>query len=329
MRLPLNIYPRLSPNVPAYQDVRGTGSVSASMASGQSSFTEHWFIKDTDLQQFTQDVLGWSKKNGVRINRNTPAQHADLNFMWASRVTSVEGYASTGKRAAAAGSVASFKLLRIGVQYDTPPYRIVDDVAFAGDKEYKRYVVPTSETNAEFLQLAKGAFVFYGGAPAPNANKTFGRPGESGALQIVMKTKVTYLWIQVPDNGLFSMGGFDQGGRPYNIENALGTVNNDTWHSYPKGTLLLESYGLTPQTLPIAPATVGLPPRGIPRVWNVALNFVYFDPLPFDANFRGHNLVPLPGSNSWVLAKRQGAADGDETQRIYQYSNFDTIFEMI
>lgn len=278
----------------------------------------------SQLPQLIQDVLGYSYKSGTSLKRVLPKPHPELPYLWASGINSIRGVAPAGKMSTNIGGVqGGWRRIRVEVQYETPPYSIKKD----GVPEYTRFMIPDPTPATEFVEIKAGQFRFVDGAPSTNKTIT------GGMAQILTKTRHNFKWIQVPDDGLYSGGGFDAGtgGRPTNIENALGKVNSDVWRGYPIGTLLLEGYKPIARSMPII---LDVARNILMRAWDVELHILHFDPgYPDnlgDPNVRGHNLFPNPDDGRWWRAIRaiQGATDSSYFWR-YQSTPFADIFNMI
>lgn len=321
---PTNPYPPISPTVPTWQYVGGTGAINGNFGIGSSQVTEYWDVPDTDVVQFVQEFLGWSVKSGTRIARNNPARHPYYPYLRASRITGLEGIGPNGIRSATYGMTASWKLIRLSVQFETPPYQILEDNQVT-ISEFQRNIVPEDfDAETEFIQRGGGQFQFPSGTPGLS-NLTI----QGSVAQRVGKEKKTYLWVNVPDDGLFDSGGFDNGGFATNMEAAVGTVNDAYFFDYPPGTLLMLGWKPISRTMPVDPSVLSPGnPNIVPRAWDVKIVFSYFDPPPGDVTKLGHNLVPHPTNGLWYRAFQFGKADTSQYWR-YPTSNFYNIFEMV
>lgn len=285
----------------------------ASFSYGASMITETWVIEDngSNLRTFLTQVLGYPVASGTSIIRHGPAPNNRFPHMYASRVTSIKGYVAGGTTTQV-GGVAKYALLAITIQFEAAPYVISNAAAPSS------YIIPDVAPSLEFFQQNMGKYVWEASAPSGLAGQVVQGPG--GVAIQVQKTRYTWTWVQVPDIGLFS-GGFP--GRPTKIESCLGKVNNAAWQGYPQGTLLFESWKPTPHAVPV-PINLGQ----FERTWDVQLTFLYFEP-PFagSGTMQGHNLLPLPGTNTWYRAYVQGTSDTSGNWR-YNEVDFNTIFQM-
>lgn len=322
--LPSSTNPRLSSNAWSHQSVVSSQTVDLQMTSESGTAVEIHDVKDDEVAIFTQDVLGWSqrRKGTNLIERHLPAQHADYRQLWATSISGAEGLAPTGSRegSVSGDSVPAFKTRRVRLTYSTPNYDVLDDQEI--ESEWQRYLVlEDCEPITEFFRRNAGAFRY--------ADPTVGGviPGSSGAAQLIQKQRYTYLWMQVPDEGLYTAGGFAQGGRAKRIEELLGKVNSEIFMGWPKGTILFEAWKAIPRM------SLGDPLFGnrLPRSWNVRLQFVYFDPPtpngPNSNDPRGHNLYPHQKKSTWhrAILDHEDATDASAWWR-YQEADLRDIF---
>lgn len=324
-KLPTQVYPWST--VKSSEWVGHGSSIGGSFSVNKSTWTQHYLVYPEDLIKFVQDMIGWATKSTVfanKINRRLPFRHPDIPYLYCSGISSVEGIASTGQRLGQQGILCSgWRVLKVGVQFDDPAYNIKANGDF---DESERFVIPDFDPSTEFIQRDLSTFIWP--AATPNLGLT---PvlGSKGATISVSKQRRTYIWVQVPDDGLFTAGGFDKfGATAENIERCVGKVNDGDFLGCAAGTLLLESWKPEPIVMPVPPLQLGKGPTDVPRAWNVRLTFLFFDPQPRgDDTIRGHNLVPCPKDNKWWRPYVKLAGDVSAGWR-YQETNFDLIFEM-
>lgn len=84
--------------------------------------------------------------------------------------------------------------------------------------------------------------------------------------------------------------------------------------------MLLEGYEPEPVSMPVDSAGVAKV-GGIPRLWNITLHFLHYDPPPGGAE-RGHNLVPHPTLHTHYLVH----AKGDVNKFKYDSYDYDKLF---
>lgn len=307
--------PYIVPGVPNWQYMgAGEGSISGSFTSTSSTASEIYDVGQNSLNLFIRTILGYAFWGGApyRIDRVLPKRHPQFYDLWASRVTINGGVApNRPSRVRYAGVTAWWKLIRVTVTYETPPYSIFSPavgMARADFREWARFTTLDAKPSTEFIQRKQGAFVFDDAAP-----NVGGRTIEGGTVQIINKVRLIWTWYQVPDAYLFGANGFDGGGTALNITKCLGKVNDSLWHGYPKGTLLLESYELIPHSMPALAINAGGQVVAS-RSWDVKFNMVYFtnpaDRAVYGATAftaGGHNFVPHPTNGKWYLAAQQPA----------------------
>lgn len=323
---------RLSSFVNSHQYTNDPSTIDVQLNYGGGTAREVHDVEDGKIRQFAQDVLGWSvrKKNeltGQCIERHLPARHPDLPHLFASNISGVQGLATTGSRDGSNGKgdqAAAFKVNRYTISYSTPNYNILDDGAV--EKEWQRYTALVGvEPIIEFYRRKVGTRVWVNDAANPNKNQPI--TGAVGSQQLVRKQRIKMLWVQVPDDGLFTAQGFFKGGAPVKLEAALGCVNDDTFFGREAGTMLFEGYNIIPRITHTDPFADD---DRLRFCWDVELIFVYFNPPPGDSSKRGHNLLPQEaGEMLWWrhIPSTTGATDSS-SYWLYPEADFDTIFEM-
>jgi len=337
---PQNTYDRLTTR-PSWQYVGGGGSISYQLGTDEGSATEVHDIDYNDLYQASIDILGWSKQQGTGIFRKLPAQHPYFSFLYANRITDIKGIGPRGQvigRNAGSGPkpMADFKLVRLTVNYGTPPYYMAGAKGFdktdpfltAGTSEDKRFLIPSEyDSDTKFAAQRTTFMKWPAEAPAPLTNQPIKDTG--GATIAVTKQRITFTWVQVPDHGLFP-GGFDQNKTSPNIDKCIGRVNSEEFLGYPRGTVLFEGWKPMPRIMGIPSEALGLGFDQLPRSWDVKLQFSFFDPKPLgDENKRGHNLAPCPKDRKWyrLITNVDNATDTSIFWK-YQEEDLRDIFKM-
>lgn len=289
-------------------------SITGNFAYGGTTTVLQWVMDDSDLDNFIIDTLGKGATNSGQLNRVLPARHPRYPDLWASRITGIEGLSPVGKTQ----GVSYWKKYIVTVQYEAPPYLLV-----AGSEPPPEggFLIVQGSSACEFIQQNTGQFKY------PTNPKLGGKsgkviPGGGGTAVLLIKTRLKWTWIQVPQTALF--GGKQGVGRSLRMkhqEDCLGRVNSDEFAGYEAGTLLLES---------ISPSVMA-GPLGKPFYYNVEMNLLHFDPSPrLVNNVHGHNLVPvLTGSNGilWAraLVNSTSAKDQSDWWR-YQEISYDNLF---
>lgn len=202
---------------------------------------------------------------------------------------------------------AYYEKAEIAVLYETVTYGVISDeemiarsnvdpndttAPFEGSAS--RFVTRFFQPTAEYLTLP-----FMGAVWCEQREPPIPIPGSLGTL--VPATEVMFLWRQVP-------------ARPLALDTHIGSVNDRTWNSFPRGTLLLTSIDLKPYRWFLGQ-----------KIWDITYKFKYFQPsqkigegvdeagMPFDTSldrsgtplneYYGHNhfLRYRPGDRTnWI-----------------------------
>ena len=302
---------------PAQEFVGHGNPLSGSFANGVSQFTEQWQF---NFSAFTgglivSTILGYSTQGGASMKRVLPVKCSQFPWLYASRVTGPEGIASRGQAIGvnAGGAYAAFQQMRITIQYESMPYDILSDASVQAKNtankpaESWRYVIWERQPASEFIQNQETSFVW----PQQVHNRQRDvLLGSKGYAILLSKVRIVATWVQVCDDWV--RNGSNRFG---NLEACLGTVNNQTFLDYPRGTLLFESYKPIPRVEPVDPVVMNQVNKisTVPRGWDIVLTWVYFDPTNGQSNAGnagnlndnngtpayGHNLVFDPITAKW------------------------------
>ena len=322
------------------------GSLDASFGFDESTAVETHDVKFESVRQLSfviRDILGFSRKEGVKIFRKVPAQHSMFPTMYANKVSRIEFMAPTGKIQGVGGDASKYRQVRLKVNYATPPYRVVGAeqsggpetfLNTAGTTEDQRYLQPLAyEARTEFVQQKRDMFSWPTGSTAPQAGSPV--PEAGGRTITFPKTRMTFLWVQVPDLGLFDSG-FSVSKISTKIMARVGTVNNASFMGFPRGTLLFEGWTPQPRMLPVDPTVFGQEWEigDTPLTWDVQLVFSYFEPSPVGTHAAGpsgtpagHNLIPAPNFQWYRILANNAASDVSANWK-YAESDLTKIFEM-
>ncbi len=313
--------------VPLWQ-YTGSGYVPVSISLQSSTASAQYDIEAKDplnCVMFEQYILGWSYKKEIGadspplLKRVLPAFCPVRPYMYASCIAGAEGIANTGKATNSAAS-AAWKLMRYTVQFETPPYPVKPDNAVTS--ELQRFVGITDITpSTETFKYRPGAFKWPSNAPGV-ANTSF----NDGVSFNVCKQQYTITWVNLPDDGLWTKGGFWKGGSSPNIEDGIGKLNTTTFMGKPPGTMLLESWKPIMRAMPnINLADAWAKNRLDYRPgWDAQFNFCYFDPphsatLVGTSQVGGHNLTPHPTNGIWYRPYLVGQVANTQ----YRYEDYD------
>lgn len=297
-----------------------------SLGAGESRAVMKIAVLWEDLDEAIRQIIGYARKviGTTALERHVPMRHPRWYWMRAEQISAIQGLSWNGKEVPFGSPISAYKVAVLTVLFKTPNYAVRRDSEMGADGEWMRFVEKNRKSSVEFLMPERGTLKFVEG-PASILNKEF--RGNRG--QINMRTRLTWRWVGVPDDGLFTLGGSERGGVPSRIDSAVGRVNSTEFAGYPAGTLLCEAPEFKPVMYPVHPGYVMAKDFiwDVPRMWDVTLVFVHFDP-PYDAaggfTSRGHNLCPAPVSKFWYKA---GTA-GSTSYPLYDSTEFADIFKM-
>ena len=271
-------------------------SVSPSQASfgpdGGSASME-FIVSRGNIGYVLADILGSAiiNANGS-LSRVLPLAHPEYNWLYASKITSLQGIGAAGAYDAQNSTLslqddvdrklpsflAVYEKYKIGVQFETRPYLVLSDAQtwqyaaprshydtqgfqqmFMDYGEYRRFSKMVRTPTAEFLASNNGTFFFQSpDLPGGLAQATSATTG-AGPQIVVMKSKVVVTWFFVPYRMVTSI----------NIRQASGRIN---WHSeagqagaffgFEQGALLFEGIEIAeyPGPFPTSLVNFGVPP---------------------------------------------------------------------
>lgn len=262
-----------------------------------------WMVGYPALQQ---DYLGnwW-------VSRNVPQGYSALDFtgtntpfLYASSIESIQGVGKiTGYDAE---STAQYSTARVTVGFETLSHRVFSDgdifstagqlaaalgldstsdtnlgvfaqggvVGGIDEASLVRYVTRFRQPTAEYITLPFGALKWC------EPNPVLTPPGSIS--KIVAAVELQYVWHQVPNI-------------PLAAKQAIGTVNDQSFDGYPRGTLLLTSIDLKPYRWFFNS-----------RVWDITYKFKFFSPVgnPDDKLLGVSQQVLDVPRNVWVDIRR-------------------------
>lgn len=173
-----------------------------------------------------------------------------LPWLWATSIENIEGVRHTGTTSRGA---PQNELAKVTLNYEALPYRLVSDTdmmtlnewlsGFSGvpdeSKSLARYVSKFVQPSAEYFALPFGKFywVLDDDSVPPVTGSQLG--------YIVPSMEIAYTWHQVPKLQTVAAAPPSYA-VPDAIRKTLGSVNNDTFDGYEKGTLLLTSVEVKP-----------------------------------------------------------------------------------
>lgn len=298
-----------------------------------------------EVESFCRGVLGTVSVNGIKLHRQLPIAHPTFPWLFAERVSTIEGYqynttdmSALELEAPAIEYYAKYTYARVVVEFAPRPYALFADesigtgtVNYYSDSglgasapvsyEYWRYTTYRSKPSIEYLTAQHGQFRMAGTTPDGIAF-----PGQ---VRLIKKSKaLTITWHQVPKS--VSEGN--------NIFNGLGRVNQQEWWGYAPGTLLLlgiETSDPVPLPFPdlVTDPDLGTTTPATEKVVNITFNMLYCEPeigsLAFPANNShiayGHNTFPWFQDMAYYYAAVGGASPETGYPAYLSYP-FDLLF---
>lgn len=196
------------------------------------------------------------------IKRQLPAAHPQYQWLFAERVSNIEGLRfngrqETGEGEAALGIVleaepiayyAEYTHYEISIEFTPRPYSVLSDASlpiktvveyyedgssttYGYREEWLRYTEVRKEPSYEYLSAENGQLVFRMNVDTPQGIKNTPVPG--GRLRyLVPSNRIQYKWYCVPYSFILST--------PSHFDFAIGKVNQHEWNGHAAGTLLLE-----------------------------------------------------------------------------------------
>lgn len=141
-----------------YELLESESPTTASFGLTNSSSVATFVVKNDQIIQFVNDVLGSAKlQNNSYISRVIPASSPLFYWQYASKINSIKGYSPDGKLNSATVKanttyanieteippfVGNYKYYKIAVQFDSRPYNVITDEQLFTFKKDKKYFLP-------------------------------------------------------------------------------------------------------------------------------------------------------------------------------------------
>jgi len=348
-----------------YELIDRTSPSSASFQTDGGAATMDFIIDRANLGALVSDILGSVYKAGDgtgRLVRRLPAAHPYYDWLFASKITNIEGIQPAGRslgetyqRDKSVNYIYDFvfyQKYKVTVQFEPRPYLLMNDtdlkgkqqqvkwyydindnfVNFTDPKEYLRFVDIESEPNTEFLTSPQGQFNFKTQSGAvPNGLPATNQNGGGIVLRIV-KQKVKFTWYFVPYEIVFAE----------NVVSGFGKVNQYDFFGYPKGSLLLE--GIESKRYPPPEVLFKVDPASgssvAQKLCDVTFVFSCFmqpyrdlsADIPASTGFKityGHNLLPRAGELKYYYVQTKNptnpALDG---RPVYESYPMERLFKL-
>lgn len=271
----------------------------ASFTTGGGVASVEYVLRRGQMGAFIRDILGAAAFTAQgNLNRYLPAAHPQFDYLYATRISNIEGITPEGRIEAAPlqrilqnhfRDVAIYSQYRMVVEFEPRPYLIETDDSlkatwevnkkyyydfqnaanfsqFTDCKEYNRFVEISMETNAEFLTTPTNVFQYRHGWPDGNP---VGATSGAGVNVLICKPTVKMTWYFVPYEMVFCK----------NITEALGRVNQYDFIKFKAGTLLFKGIEVNKYAPPYQiigqAANVGARPEHT-RMCDITYIFEYF-----------------------------------------------------
>lgn len=321
--------------------IAGESPSKASFQSDGGTASMDFVLDHSETADLVQNILGSVKKsNDGGLERKLPVAHPYYDWLYASKITSIQGMAPDGRFLAAPlqrqqqthiRDVVTYQKYKVSIDFETRPYLIAQDstikaqqqtkrwyynvenqfVDFVDRKEYLRFFDIDCEPNAEFLSSPQGQFKFIRtDGLAPHLTSISNQNG-GGVNIIIAKRKLKFTWFFVPYQVLFQ----DQ------ITYGMGKVNQYWFYGFPPGSLLLEGvevkkYPPPAQDILADPLIQGPVASKVCDVTFVCSCLVQaqndlgggIPEYPAIGQYKvpfGHNLVPWPGDLKYYYTETQ------------------------
>lgn len=141
-----------------YEIIDSESPTTATFGLNSSSSVATFLVKNDQIIQFVNDVLGSAKlQNNSYISRVIPASSPLFYWQYASKIVSIKGYSPSGKLDSAVVKasttyaniqteippfVGNYKFYKITVQFESRPYNVITDEQLFTYKKDKKYFLP-------------------------------------------------------------------------------------------------------------------------------------------------------------------------------------------
>jgi len=328
-----------------YEMVDRTSPSKATFQTDGGSATMDFIVDRSQLKNLVSGLLGKVEKSNDgsgSLKRTLPAAHPYYDWMFASKINSIEGLQPNGRYDALNGmrdkslnyitDCAMYLKYKITVEFEHRPYLMMTDEEIKGYRtpnakwyydlndnfrpfddcwEYSRFVDVESQPNVEFLSSPTGQFKFKTASGTPPHNNPISNQNGGGVQIRIIKQKVRMTWFFVPYTIAFAE----------NVTAGFGKINQYDFWNYPKGSLLLEGFEIKryppPEQL-FGNDPVNRHPAEL-KLCDITFIFGCFIPpaddvssdIPSGAGYDkfkvpyGHNLLPRPGTIKYYYVESE------------------------
>jgi hypothetical protein len=238
-----------------------------SFSEDGSTCVRKFLVPWSSVANAVEDFLGYASvianpagggsPNNAYISRTTPHampgffQPSMLPFLYATKITSIEGKGHNAGRAAGtikSNDVTTYDQALLTVVYESLTYDVLDDTdpdiigttGFPDESNLTRFVTILPKSNSQYLSLSKGNFKWVGGTT--NNTPVLFPPGK-----IITNWDLMFRWHGVPIEAVASQSvNPDYTASSCFIDAAFGRVNATAFAGYDPGTLLLLGAPMTP-----------------------------------------------------------------------------------
>jgi hypothetical protein len=282
-----------------------------------------------DQWQAVMDLLGQNLRvenedGTVSLERIPPMNHPIFTHLYCTKIEGPRPFGKFVQKVQIGGyAYSQWEFSLIVATFTQPKFAVLSDANlqnnFGAGQEWNRYVEWNYRPDVEVLSRPGSQFLYAEGA----AGNPQGTALPRDVAQFLAKADLTPKWYRVPYVGLFSPTTF----RPENILAGLGKVNDATFQSNLKGTLLFKGVVIELKESPLKPTmqngnfAVGQPSL----VCDCTFALSYFQPSDL-GTYHGHNLFPAAGHDpTWYLATDDGTVGG---ATLLQYYDFTKLFTL-
>ena len=338
--------------MPDYTEFVSELSPSASgfaMEGGRA--TLQLWVAAGELEDAITDLLGDVESSGTGgLVRTLPKAHPRFPWMFASRISNIQGRKWTGKEPSEAeleapplGHYAEYDRYLLSVDFEPRMYAVLSDEAIPTEsvtwytengevrsydrpQEWLRFAWGQMVWQPELITAQRGQMVFRTSdatEPSPPHRTAF----QSFPRMTLPKALVKFHWYQVPLGWVDSENSW--------IVRGIGKINQLDWNGYPAGSLLFTGLGTRPYTPPVPTLDLFEGVYSAEKLCDVEFNFEYTNrsnggatPTISNPNWiaAGHNLLPWLYDRKFYYATARplgaDAADTEPSKWVPTYESF-------
>ena len=305
-----------------------------------------------ELEDAITDLLGDVESSGTGgLVRTLPKAHPRFPWMFASRISNIQGRKWTGKEPSEAeleapplDFYAEYDRYLLTVDFEPRPYPVLSDEAIPSEsftwydesgasqsenrpEEWRRFCWGYPVPQPELITAQRGMMVFrLSDATEPAAPHLTSFPDHP--RMILPKAALKFVFHQIPLQWVTSESSW--------IVRGIGKINQLEWNSYPAGSLLYTAPSVRPYTPPVPTLDLFEGVYSAEKLCDVEFNFEYTNrsnggatPTISNPNWiaAGHNLLPWLYDRKFYYATatpfiRPPATDTDPSVWAPTYESF-------